>query len=91
MDEIMQRPHILVFNEVQRQWSSHRLKGFFQWLIELGEIKPVAIDIIQTEDYDKKYKMCTGKTLNRWRYDEKGFRFMPLNEEIEKVNDKMEA
>ena len=86
MDKIMQRPHILVYNEVQRQWSSHRLKGFFQWLIELGEMKPAAIDIIRTEDYDKKYKMCTGKTLNRWIYDKKGFRFIPPNEEIGKKN-----
>lgn len=79
---IMQRPHILVCHEVQRQWSSHRLKGFWQWLIELGEIKPAVVDIIQTKDYDKKYKMCTGDTINRWRYDKNGFQSVPVDEHI---------
>ena len=84
MDAQIKQPHILVCHEVQRQWFSHRYKSFWRWILELGEIKPDAIKVVQTSDYDKKHKMCTGDIINKWRFDEKGFRPVPANEYIEK-------
>lgn len=76
-------PHILVLNEVRMRWTNLHAKSFFQRLIELGEVKPDAIDIIQTDDYDRKCKICIGEKINRWIYDEKGCHCVPLDESIE--------
>lgn len=83
MEAKIKQPHILVCHEVQRQWSSHQYKSFWRWILELGEIKPRAIEVIQTSEYDNKHRMCTGDPINRWRYDRKGFQYKPAEEHIE--------
>jgi hypothetical protein len=79
----MQKPHEFVFNQVQCKWACERSKGFFTKLIELGEIKAVAIDIIETERFDERRKLCTGEILNRWRYDDTGLRYIPKHTDID--------
>jgi len=79
MDEIIKRPHKIVLDAVSRNWSYKYYKGFWQKLFELGEIKPVGIEIVQTDTLDERTNLCTGKTLNRWRYDDKGLQVIPLN------------
>ena len=79
MDEMMQKPHKLVLDKVQKKWLSKRPKGFWSRLLELGEIKPVAIEIVQTASVDKGFKFCTGETLNRWRYNDAGLQLLPSN------------
>jgi hypothetical protein len=65
------------------RWSNLQQKSVFRRLIEFGEIKPVAIDIIQTDGYDKKCKICIGEKINRWVYDRKGCHCVPLDENNE--------
>jgi len=84
MDEIMPHPHKLVLDRVRKKWASERSKGFFRKLLELGEIKPVAIEIVQTDSLDERTKLCTGETLNRWRYDDAGLQLLPLNADTSK-------
>jgi len=79
MDEFMKKPHEFVFDKVQRKWANKRSKGFWQKLLELGEIKPVAIEIVQTDSLDERTKLCTGETLNRWIYDNTGLQLLPPN------------
>ena len=67
--DMMQRPHLLVCHEVDRRWLRHRHKSFWRWILELGEIKPDAIKIIQTSDYNNEHRMCEGETVMKWRYD----------------------
>lgn len=72
--------HILILNEVQQRWWYFRTRSILQKLMELGEIKPKAIDIIQTENYDERTNLCKGRTLNKWRYDNKGLRLLSPEE-----------
>jgi hypothetical protein len=79
----MQKPHEFVLNEVKRRWSYERSKGFFTKLIELGEIKAVAIVILEKENFVDKRKFRKGKILNRWRYDDTGLQYIPKNEDVD--------
>jgi hypothetical protein len=79
----MQKPHEFVLDQVQRKWSGERSKGFFTKLIELGEVKAIAIDILETENFDEEHMFCTGEILNRWRYDDTGLRYIPKNENVD--------
>ena len=79
----MQKPHEFVLDQVQRKWSCKRSKGFFTKLLELGEIKAVAIDIMETEGFDEKHKLCTGEILNRWKYDDSGLQYIPKDSVLE--------
>ena len=49
----------------------------------MGEIKAVAIDILEKENIDEKHMFCTGETLNRWRYDDTGLQYIPKNEDVD--------
>jgi len=77
MHTSVEKPHRLVLDEVQKRWSSERSKGFLRKLVEVGGIKPVAIEILETESLYSGFKYCTGKTLRRWRYDDAGLRLLP--------------
>jgi hypothetical protein len=79
----MQKPHEFVLDQVRRKWSCERSKGFFQRLIELGEVKAVAIDILEKENFVDKKKFRKGKILNRWRYDDTGLQYIPENTDID--------
>lgn len=89
MDDILKIPHKLVLDWVQKKWSSERNKGFWLKFFELGQIKPVAIEIIQTASWDERNHMCTGEKLNRWKYDDVGLQLLATNKAEEgkqKVN-----
>jgi hypothetical protein len=79
----MQKPHEFVLDQIRRKWSGERSKGFFTKLLELGEVKAVAIDILETESLDEKHMFCTGEILNRWRYDDSGLQYIPKNEDVD--------
>ena len=79
----MQKPHEMVLKEVRSRWSCYRNKSFFQRIIEFGQIKIAAIDIVETATFDEKYKFFTGETLNKWRYDDTGLHFIPKNAELD--------
>jgi len=77
MDTSVEKPHRLVLDEVQKRWSSERSKGLLRKLFEFGGIKPVGIEIVETERLYSGFKYCAGKTLRRWRYDDTGLRLLP--------------
>ena len=82
MDEIMQMPHKLVLDEVQKRWSAIRPKCFLTRFIDIVVIKPAAIEIVQTTSDDEGFKFCTGETLNRWKYNDAGLQLLPPNADI---------
>ena len=75
----MIKPHKLVYDAVWRKWFDFRHRGFLKKLFQLGAVKPLGIEIIQTASLDEKTKMCTGEIINRWRYDGNGLKIVPLN------------
>ncbi len=79
----MQKPHEFVLDQVRRKWSYERSKGFFRRLIELGEVKAVAIDILETEYFEDRKEFRRGEILNRWRYDDSGLQYIPENTDID--------
>jgi hypothetical protein len=80
MDEITKQPHKLVLDRVQKKWSSNHSKGVLAKFIEFIIIRPIAIEIVQTESIDDEgFKFCRGETLNRWRYNDSGLQLLPQN------------
>ena len=44
----MIKPHKLVYDAVWRKWFDFRHRGFLKKLFQLGAVKPLGIEIIQT-------------------------------------------
>jgi len=78
MDEIVKIPHKLAFEEVQKKWSSISSTGVLLKLIDFIIIRPLAVEIVQTESIDDDgFKFCRGAILNRWRYNDSGLQLLP--------------
>lgn len=82
-------PHIIVKKAVQQKWAQKRSRGIIEKILMHGRIKSVGIIIVQTESFDEKLKQCTGKVLNRWRYDDSGLHC--LLEDVDVSNEKVDS
>lgn len=79
----MNKPPKLVLDEVQRRWPPKHSKGILTKLIDFIIIRPIAIEVVQTDSFDEKTNRCTGKTLNRWRYNDLGLQSLSDNADEE--------
>ena len=88
MDKTMPKPHEMVLLEVRRRWASERYKGIIRWLLELGQIKPLAIIIKQAESYNEESRSLSRNIINQWRYDNAGLHILSndINVDNEQVD-----